>query len=45
MRKIQEVLRLKYEAHLSNREIARICHLGRSTVAEYLQRSEAAGLR
>lgn len=44
MRKIQEVLRLKYEAHLSNREIARICHLGRSTVAEYLQRAEAAGL-
>lgn len=44
MRKIQEVLRLKYELHLSNRAIARSCTIPRSTVANYLQRARAAGL-
>jgi transposase len=45
MRKIKEVLRLRWEAKLSQREIALSCRVGRSTVQEYLLRAEAAGLR
>jgi len=44
MRKIKEVLRLKWEGGLSHRQIAKSCALGRSTVAEYLRRAEEAGL-
>lgn len=44
MRKIREILRLKKEAGLSNRAIARACHLSNSTVGEYLRRAEKTGL-
>lgn len=44
MRKIQEILRLTYEAGLSTRQIARSCSVGRTTVAEYISRAAAAGL-
>jgi len=44
MRKIREVLRLKWECGLSNRAIARSCSISHSTVGEYLRRAEAAGL-
>jgi transposase len=44
MRKIREVLRLKWECRLKNRTIARSCSISHSTVGEYLQRAEAAGL-
>ena len=44
MRKIQEVLRLKWERGLSNRQIAKSCSTSRSTVSEYVSRAEAAGL-
>ena len=44
MRKIKEVLRLKWAKELSNRQIAQICGIGRPTVSEYLRRTEAAGL-
>jgi transposase len=44
MRKIKEVLRLRWEAGRSQREIAVSCRLGRSTVRDYLLRAEAAGL-
>ena len=44
MRKIKEVLRLKFELHLKNREIARSCLIPHSTVANYLRRAGAAGL-
>ena len=44
MRKIKEVLRLKWKHGLSNRRIARSCSISRSTVAEYLRRAEEAGL-
>jgi len=44
MRKIKEVLRLKWAKGLSNRQIARTCGIGRPTVAEYLHRAEIAGL-
>jgi transposase len=43
VRKIKEVLRLKASG-LSNRQIAHICSIGRSTVADYLSRAAAAGL-
>jgi len=44
MRKIREILRLKYEAGLSNRAIAGACNISNSTVGEYLRRAEAAGI-
>jgi transposase len=44
MRKINEILRLKKECHLSNRAIARSCQISHSTVGEYLKRAEAAGI-
>jgi len=44
MRKVREVLRLKYEFGLGNRRIGQACSLGRTTVSEYLSRAAAAGL-
>jgi len=44
MRRIKEVLRLKYGCGLSAREIARSCGIARSTVADYLMKAQAAGL-
>ena len=45
MRKIAEVLRLKWECRLTNREIARSCSISHSTVSEYVKRAEAAGIQ
>ena len=39
MRKIREILRLKYECHLTDRQIAKSCLVARSTVANYLSPS------
>jgi transposase len=44
MRKIKEVLRLKYDCNLSEREIARSCRISRTTVTDYLLKAKAAGL-
>ena len=44
MRKIADVLRLKHEAGLTNRQIARSCGIARPTVAKYLGHAEQAGL-
>lgn len=44
MRKVYEVLRLKWAAQLSDREIAHCVGLARSTVADYLRRAQEAGL-
>ncbi len=44
MRKIKEVLRLKYDSNLSGREISRSCQVSRSTVADYLMKAKAAGI-
>jgi hypothetical protein len=44
MRKIKEVLRLKYDCGLSAREIARSCQVSRSTVADYLMKAPPASL-
>jgi len=42
MRKIKEVLRLRYELKLEQRQIARSCSISVSTVHEYLKRAEGA---
>jgi len=44
MRKIKEVLRLKWAHNLSNRKIAESCSISHSTVADYLLRAKLAGL-
>ena len=44
LRKIREILRLKEQAGLSNRTIARACKISNSTVGEYLRRLAAANL-
>ena len=44
MRKMREILRLKYESGLSHRDIGRCCSIGRGTVGDYLSRANAAGL-
>jgi len=44
MRKIKEVLRLKRDHKLSNRQIATSCSISHSTVKEYLIRAKRAGL-
>jgi transposase len=44
MRYVKDILRLKHQNQLSVREIAGSCGLPTSTVGDYLQRAEAAGL-
>jgi transposase len=44
MHHVKNILRLKFQNQLSVREIARSCGLPASTVGDYLQRAEAAGL-
>lgn len=44
MRKIKEVLRLKWECKLSNRQIAESIKIGRTTVHDYINRVRAANL-
>src|SRR5437016_13756772 len=44
MRKIKEVLRLKFGLGFANRQIARSCSINHSTVADYVYRAKAAGL-
>ena len=44
MRKIKEGLRLKHEAGCGNRDIAKSCGIGRTTVSRYLRRAARAGL-
>ena len=44
MRMIKEVLRLKFDCRLSNRQISQSCQLARSTIADYLRRVSIAGL-
>src|ERR1700752_3578235 len=43
MRKVKEVLRLRFELGFGQRQIARSCGMGLSTVHEYLERAVAAG--
>ena len=45
MRKIREILRLKFDCNFSNRKIAKSCSVARSTVATYLSMVKRAGLQ
>lgn len=45
VRKIREVLRLRWECQLSEREVARSCRISHSTVGDYVKRAETAGLK
>ena len=44
MRKIREVLRLRYDLGLLQDEIARSCSISQASVHRYLERAVAAGL-
>ena len=44
MRKIKEVLRLRFGLGLQQDQIARSCSIGQATVHRYLERAAAAGL-
>ncbi len=44
MRKIRDVLRLRWQSGLSYRQIASSLGIGHSTIAEYLRRAEVEGL-
>ena len=44
MRKLKEVLRLKFETDLSNRQIAKSCSTSHVTVGKYLALAEQAAL-
>ena len=44
MRKIKEVLRLKFDGSFSNRAIEQMCKVGRTTVQDYHDRAKFAGL-
>ena len=44
MRKIEEILRLKYERGLSHRAIGQSCAVSAGTVSDYVSRAKAAGL-
>jgi len=44
MRKIKEVLRLRFELQLGQREIARACSISQGAVHDYLKKTAAAGI-
>ena len=44
MRKVKEVLRLKFDVKLSNRRIAQSCSMSHSTVGEYIRRFRQSSL-
>jgi transposase len=44
MRKIREVLRLKWALGIDERQIAQSCRISRSTIWEYIRRAKEAGL-
>jgi transposase len=45
MRKIREILRLRWGLQLSERVVARSCRISHSTVGDYVKRAERAGLQ
>jgi hypothetical protein len=44
MRKIREILRLRYDCKLTYGQIATSCGIGKTTVSDYLERFEATPL-
>ncbi len=45
MRKVKEILRLKFECNFSNRQISKSCSISRSVVADYLDKAELVNLK
>jgi transposase len=45
IRKVREVLRLKYGVGMGSRQIAQGCSISHATVHEYLKRTESAGIK
>jgi IS30 family transposase len=45
LRKIREILRLRWECQLSERVVARSCGISHSTVGDYIKRAETASLK
>ena len=45
LRKIREILRLRWECKLSERLVARSCCISHSTVWDYVKQAETAGLK
>ena len=45
MRKVKEILRLRFGLGLQQNQIARSCSIGQATVHRYLRKAAAAGLR
>ena len=45
MRKLKEILRLKYQAKLSHRKIAKSLSISPSTISNYITRAKMMGLR
>ncbi len=45
LRKIKEILRLRWGCQLSERVVARSCRISHSTVGDYVKRAETAGLK
>lgn len=44
MRKVREILRLKWDCRVSDRDVAKSCGVARSTVSDCVHRASAAGL-
>ena len=44
MRKLKEILRLRYELGLGQRQIACSCAIAQGTVSQYLKRAQQAGV-
>ena len=44
MRKVKEMLRLKWSCGLGDRAVAKACSVSRSTVSKYVRRAREAGL-
>lgn len=44
MKRVKEILRLRYELNMSQNAISRSCRVSRATVQDYLRRAEAVGL-
>jgi response regulator of citrate/malate metabolism len=44
MRKLKELLRLRFELGLSQDQIARSCSISQGAVSKYLKRAQAAGV-
>jgi transposase len=45
MRKISEILRLRYELNCSYRDIARSQNISKTTISEYMARAKIAGIK